>query len=197
MSYEPDSPSGVKKHFPGEEVWVIDPGHSTLQFEVRHLMISKVRGWFRDFSGEIRFGKAPDECSVELVAKSASIDSRLEKRDAHLRAEGFLYVERYPTLSFRSKSFEVEPNGAIDRCRLVGQLEIRGVTREVAFDVSYLGLIEDPWGSRRLGFSATTEIDRRDFGVNWNDRIPAGGVVVGNRVRIEVEIEAASPGASL
>jgi polyisoprenoid-binding protein YceI len=185
---------GVKSEFPASATWAIDPGHSIVQFEATHLMVSNVRGRFRAIGGAIRFGERPEDSSVELVVEAASLDTCESRRDAHLQSADFLDVQNHPTLSFRSSSFDP---GDGRHCRLSGELTIRGITRPVGFDVTYQGLVDDPWGSQRLGFSARTEIDRRDFAVSWNERMPGGGLIVGDTVRIEIEIEAASPGAQL
>jgi polyisoprenoid-binding protein YceI len=193
-SRKPRPEPGVRFQFPASAEWTIDPGHSTVQFEATHLMVSNIRGLFRKFAGSIRFGARPEDSLVELIVQAASLDSCDHRRDEHLRSADFLDVEHHPTLSFRSTSFDP---GDGERGRLSGELTIRGISRPLTFDMTYHGLVDDPWDSQRLGFSARGQIDRRDFAVSWNDDIPGGGIVVGNTVRIEIEIEAASPGAEL
>jgi polyisoprenoid-binding protein YceI len=168
-------------------VWDIDPSHSNVEFVSRHLF-SRVRGRFTEFSGVITVGAEPGESSVEVTVQAASIDTGHHERDAHLRGPEFLDTERFPTLRFRSTSVgEPEPGGHV---RLEGDLTIRGMTRSVVLAVDYLGSSEDPWGGRRAGFSARTEIDRDDFGATWNVVLETGGLLVAKTVAIELEIEA-------
>jgi polyisoprenoid-binding protein YceI len=167
--------------------WEIDPSHSTLGFSVRHLMVSKVRGRFASFSGRIDIGEDPAATAVEVRIDAASIDTRAEDRDNHLRSPDFFDVERFPTLSFRSTGVE-HVDGS--RWKLHGDLTIRDVTRPVTLDVEYAGLEHSPWGQDRIGFEASTEIARDDFGLTWNQALESGGVVVGKRVRLEFDVEA-------
>jgi len=168
--------------------WTIDPSHSLVEFSVRHMMVATVKGRFRSFRGTIRLDEAnPENSSVEAVIDAASIDTNDEQRDAHLRSDDFLNVEKFPHITFRSKRVEMLGQ---DRARVIGDLTIRDVTREVALEVEYLGRTRDPWGKERIGFSAHTTINRHDFGVRWNAVLEAGGVVVADTVRINLEIEA-------
>jgi polyisoprenoid-binding protein YceI len=167
-------------------VWEIDPSHSNVEFVARHL-VSKVRGRFTGFEGEITIADDPSQSSVEATIDAASVDTGNPDRDAHLRNPDFLDVERYPTLSFRSTSVAEDGAGSY---RADGHLTIRGVTRPVTLELEYLGWSDDPLGGKRAGFSASTEIDRHDFGATWNLAVETGGVVVGRKVRIELEIEA-------
>lgn len=176
---------GVEIPAPG--TWEIDPAHTLVGFTVRHLMVAKVKGRFGAFAGTIRVGDEPDGSTVEVTIDAASIDTREEKRDAHLRSPDFLDVERHPTLRFVGT--ELERTGE-RTFRLPGELTIRGVTRPVVLDVEYQGLTADPWGNTRAVFSATTEIDREGFGLTWNQALETGGVLVGKQVKIELEIEA-------
>ena len=171
---------------PAAGSWQIDPSHSTVDFVVRHLMVSKVRGRFGTFSGVINVDGDPDLSSVAVEIEAASIDTGDEQRDAHLRSGDFLDVETYPTLAFRSTSV----HGHDADWKVSGELTVHGVTLPVVLDVEYLGTTKDPWGGDRAGFSATTEIDREDFGMTWNQALEAGGVLVGKKVRIEIEVEA-------
>jgi len=171
---------------PAAGTWAIDTSHSTVEFVVRHMMVSKVRGRFADFGGAIQITDDPALSSVEVTMQAASIDSHDRARDDHLRSPDFLAVDEYPELTFRST--KVEGGGA--EWRVTGDLTIKGVTRPVVLDVEYNGVSKDPWGGERAGFSATTEIDREEFGLTWNVAIETGGVVVGKKVKIELEIEA-------
>jgi polyisoprenoid-binding protein YceI len=168
-------------------VWEIDPAHSNVEFVARHLL-SKVRGRFTEFEGSITIDADPSRSSVEAQIQAASIDTHNPDRDAHLRNPDFLDVERFPTLSFRSTA--VRPGEEPGRYVVEGDVTIRDVTRPVTLDVEYLGWSDDPWGGKRAGFSASTEIDRDDFGANWNVVLETGGVLLGKTVRIELEIEA-------
>ncbi|HUF85334.1 MAG TPA: YceI family protein [Acidimicrobiia bacterium] len=167
-------------------VWEIDASHSNVEFVARHLL-SKVRGRFAGFEGAITIGDDPSGSSVEATIDAASVDTGNPDRDAHLRSPDFLDVEQFPQLSFRSTA--VTEDGE-DRYRVDGDLTVRGVTRPVTLELEYLGWSDDPWGGKRAGFSAITEIDRHDFGATWNLAVETGGVVVGRKVRIELEIEA-------
>jgi len=168
--------------------WDIDTVHSNVDFTVRHLVISKVRGRFTRWSGSLTLDDAnPANSHVEVQIEAASIDTHEPQRDAHLRSADFFETEKHPQLLFRST--RVEPAGAA-RYRVTGDLTIRGVTRPVVLDVEAMGRAKDPWGGERAGFSATTAIDRREFGLTWNQALEAGGVVVGEKVEIGMEIEA-------
>jgi polyisoprenoid-binding protein YceI len=166
--------------------WTIDPSHSDVSFSVRHLMVSKVRGSFRRFSGELRIEKDLEASSVAATIDMASIDTRDPDRDAHLRSVEFFDVERYPMMTFRSTG--IRRDG--DRFVLAGDLEIHGITRPVDLTVEFNGVTVDPLGGRRAGFSATTEINRRDFGIDFHMPLDGGGAVVGDKVNVQLEIEA-------
>lgn len=167
--------------------WEIDPSHSGIHFSVRHLVIAKVRGQFTRWSGAL---EVPDgdfaQASVRVVIDASSIDTGVADRDAHLRSADFFDVERYPEVTFTATGFQ----GRGDRGTVTGQLTIKGITRDVVLDVERLGEATDPWGNRRAAFAAKTAIDRKDFGLAWNQVLETGGVMVGERVDIEVEIEA-------
>lgn len=169
-------------------IWQIDPAHTDVGFAVKHLMISTVRGRFAGVKGTIVLDEAnPANSSVEAEIDVATIDTRQEQRDAHLRSADFFEVEKYPTMTFRSRRVERLGN---DRYRIVGDLTIRDVTREVVLDATDEGRGRDPWGGDRLAFSATTTIDRRDFGLTWNQALETGGVLVGNEIRISIDVQA-------
>jgi polyisoprenoid-binding protein YceI len=168
-------------------VWDIDPSHSNVEFVARHLF-SRVRGRFGRFSGVINVADSPADCSVVVTIDAASIDTSHADRDEHLRGADFLDVDEFPTLTFTSTSVSaIAGNG---RGQIEGLLSIRGITRPVLLDVEYLGGGGDPWGGVRAGFSARTEIDRDDFGANGNVVLETGGLLIGKKVQIELEIEA-------
>ncbi len=169
--------------------WTIDPAHSHVQFAVRHLVVSTVKGRFGHLSGTITLDEQHFAgSSVEVEIDAATIDTREEQRDAHLRSADFLDVERFPTITFRST--RVEP-GRGDAFRIVGDLTIRGVTRQVVLEAEQIGRGTSPWGAEVIGFEATTKINRKDFGLTWNVALETGGVVVGDEIKIELQIEAA------
>jgi polyisoprenoid-binding protein YceI len=178
-----------------ESIWEIDPAHSTVEFAVKHMMFTTVRGRFKDFKGTVRADEAnPDRSSVEVEINAASIDSGSPDRDGHLRSADFLNVEQHPTITFRSKRIEGAMAKDGDAFRLVGDLSIRGTSLEVTLDCVYEGQGTDPWCGRRAGARATGEIDRRQWGLEWNQALEAGGVLVANKVKIEVEVQAVKKG---
>lgn len=166
--------------------YVLDPTHTRADFEARHLMVTKVRGGFESLSGGFEVGEEPEASSVEVVIDAASISTRTGDRDAHLRSPEFLDVERYPSITFRSKS--VEPTS--DGWRLAGELTIRERTNPVVLDMVFDGEAVDPWGNTRLLFTASTEIDREDWGLTWNVALEGGGVLVSKRIKIDIEAQA-------
>ncbi|HEY8477155.1 MAG TPA: YceI family protein [Chloroflexota bacterium] len=173
-------------------LWQLDPAHTLVEFSARHLMVSTVKGRFRTVSGTIRAdGDDPTRVEVSVTIDATSIDTGVPDRDTHLRSPDFLDVERFPTITFRSK--RVEALGG-DRYRVVGDLTIRDVTREVALDATLLGRAMGLAGKEVVGFTASTTIDRRDFGATWNVPLEAGGILVGNEVRIAIEAEAIREG---
>jgi polyisoprenoid-binding protein YceI len=166
--------------------WQLDPSHTTVEFVGRHLMVSKVRGRFPEVEGVIHVADDPADSSVEVTIQTASVDSRDANRDAHLRSEDLFHVEQYPTITFRSTKVEGEGS----EWKVTGDLTIKDVTRPVVLDVELTGVVSDPWGGRRAGFSAHTDVNREDWGITWNLALEAGGVVVSKKIRIELEIEA-------
>ncbi len=166
--------------------WSVDAAHSRVGFVVRHLMVAKVRGHFSDFAAEISINEDKLLSSVSATVKADSITTSDESRDAHLRSADFFEVDKYPTLSFQST--KVEENGS--DYTLYGDLTIHGVTKPVAFDLEFDGVAVDPWGNTKAGFTAETEISRKEFGLEWNAALETGGVVVGDKVKIQLEIEA-------
>jgi polyisoprenoid-binding protein YceI len=167
--------------------WSFDNSHSSIGFSVRHLMISKVRGHFNQWGGTFDYDEAdPTRAKLSVRIDAASIDTRDEKRDAHLRSPDFFDVEKFPALTFESA--KVERDG--DDFVVTGHLSIHGVTRAVQLKVESLGQTKDPWGGQRAGFSASTSISRKDFGMSFNMALETGGVLVGDKVDIGIEIEA-------
>ncbi|HSZ19302.1 MAG TPA: YceI family protein [Candidatus Acidoferrum sp.] len=168
--------------------WQIDPAHSAAHFSVRHLMISNVRGEFTKLTGSAQINPADlAKSTVEVTIEAGSLNTREAQRDEHLRSPDFFDVANYPTLTFRSK--RVEPLGA-EAFKLTGDLTIRGVTKQVTFDVDGpTPSVKDPWGNTRAGVTASAKINRKDFGLVWNALTEAGGVVVGDEVKITIDAE--------
>lgn len=171
-----------------QTTWQIDPAHTDVSFSVKHLMISTVRGRFAGVKGAIVLDEAdPTKSSVEVEIDTATIDTRVAQRDAHLRSADFFETDTHPTMTFRSR--RVERVGG-NRYRIVGDLTIRATTRDVVLDATDEGRGRDPWGGDRLAFSATTTIDRSDFGLTWNQALETGGVLVGNTIKISIDVQA-------
>lgn len=171
----------------GRSTWHLDPAHLEFGFAVRHLMISTVRGRFAGVTGVVSVDRDDfATASVDVTIDAATVDTREPKRDAHLRSADFFDVGRFPTLTFRSRRVGVVTPG---RYTLAGDLTIHGVTREVALDVTAEGLGRDPWGNDRAGFSARGVIKRSDFGLTWNQVLEAGGIAVGDEVKLAIDAE--------
>ena len=171
----------------GKTTWKLDPSHTLVEFSAKHLMITTVKGRFTDVEGFIHADdKNIKDSSVEATLKAATIDTRTEQRDNHLRSADFLEVEKYPEINFRSTRIE----GSKQEFKLTGDLTIRGVTRPITLDVTFEGQTKDPWGGERIGFSASGKIDRRDFGLTWNVMLEAGGMTVSNDIKNNIEVEA-------
>lgn len=167
--------------------WQIDTAHSEILFSARHMMISKVRGRFNEFGGTINFDENnPTASTVDVTIQADSINTRNGDRDGHLKSADFLNAEEYPTITFVSTNVEQTSD---DEGKLTGNLTIAGVTKEVTLNVEYAGQAQSPWGSTSAGFSGSTKIDRRDFGLTWNAALETGGVLVGNDIKIEIELE--------
>ena len=166
--------------------WTIDPSHSTAEFSVRHMMITNVKGRFGKLEGTVEYDPArPELTTFEATLDAASIDTRDEKRDAHLRSADFFDVENHPKVTFKSK--EVRKTG--DGFTATGDLTMRGVTRTITLEIE--GPTEpnkDPWGNNRIGASAHAKINRKEWGLNWNAALEAGGVLVGETVKISLEV---------
>ncbi|MBV9774719.1 MAG: YceI family protein [Gemmatimonadetes bacterium] len=171
--------------------WNIDPAHTNVEFSAKHMMITSVKGRFGTVSGTIVIDEAnPERSSATAEIDVASIDTRVEQRDAHLRSADFLDVENHPNITFRSTRVEGAAASPGDTFRVVGELTIRGTTREVVLDATYEGRGKDPWGGERVSFSATTKIDRRDFGLTYNQVLETGGFLVSNDLRLSLEVQA-------
>lgn len=167
--------------------WKIDPSHTRIGFSVKHMMIAKVRGRFDTFDGTVHLDtENPSDSWVEGTIDVASISTRDEQRDAHLRSADFFDVENYPKMRFRST--RIKPVGA-GQYKVYGELTIKDVTKEVVFDVADEGQAQDPWGNTRWGLSASTKINRKDFGLAWNVALETGGWLVGEEVTISAEVE--------
>ena len=174
--------------------WQIDPNHSAAQFAVRHLGLSTVRGAFTKVSGTVQLDdKDIAKSSVDVSIDAASVDTRVEGRDKDLRSDHFFEVEKYPTLTFKSTKVEQIQVGKL---KVTGDLTIHGVTKQVVLDVEGpTAAVKDPWGNQRAGVSATTKINRQDFGVKWNAKMDNGGWVVGDDVAITIDVEMVQKGA--
>ena len=167
--------------------WAIDAAHSHVEFAVKHLMISTVRGRFGDVQGTVTADDTTfRDAVVDIRIGVASIDTRQADRDTHLRSADFFETDKFPTMTFQSTRVEPQKD---DTLRVVGRLTIRGVSKEVALTVTPEGLGRDPWGGERAGFSATAKINRRDFGLTWNQALEAGGFVVGDEIKIAIDVE--------
>lgn len=169
------------------QTWQLDAAHTNVEFAVKHLMIATVKGRFGDVAGTLTTN-ADDEKEFSLEAEIAteSIDTRQGQRDAHLRSADFFDAERFPRMRFVGNRIE---GNVADEFKVYGDLTIRDVTREIVLDVTNEGSVRDPWGNSKIGFSAKTRIDRKDFGLTWNQALEAGGLMVGDEVRISVDAE--------
>lgn len=168
-------------------VYALDPAHTTVEFVVRHLMITKVRGRFTAFDGQIEVPSGSDlPASITATIDASSIDTREEQRDAHLRSADFFDVAIFPHITFESTAIR----GTADDFEIEGKLTIHGITRDVTLSGSFEGRVTDPWGGLRVGYAAHGTVNRKDFGLAWNAALETGGVVVGDEVRIELNVEA-------
>jgi polyisoprenoid-binding protein YceI len=166
--------------------WTLDPAHSTVEFSAKHMMFTTVKGRFTDVEGSVIVdGDSPVTAVVDVTMKAASIDTRTEQRDQHLRSADFLDVETHTTITFKSTKVE----GTKEHFKLTGDLTIRGVTRPITLDATYEGAGKDPWGGERIGFSADAKLDRREFGLIWNQALETGGILVSNDIKIHVDAQ--------
>lgn len=161
--------------------WSVDASHSELGFVARHLMVTKVRGQFREFEGSVQVGDDLTKSQVTAVAQLASVDTGSTDRDTHLRGADFFDVENNPTMTFTSTE--------VTEDSLKGDLTIKGVTRPVTFDLEFGGLATDPWGNQKAGFEATTEINRKDWGLEWNVALEGGGMLVSEKIKLNLDIQ--------
>lgn len=167
--------------------WQLDKAHSSINFSVRHMMISTVRGRFEEFDGTFDLNEAdPTQSKIEVVIQAASINTKEAQRDGHLRSADFFDVEKYPTITFKSKRIEKVDS---EHARLIGNLTIKDVTKEVALNVEYAGQGKSPWGTIVAGFTAQTKINRKDWGLAWNVALETGGVLVSDEISINIELE--------
>jgi len=175
--------------FPGIALannYTIDKGHTTIGFAVRHMVVSNVRGQFNDFEGSFVFNpKDIDLTTASVKISAASIDTNEAKRDEHLRSPDFLNIQKYPDITFELKSFMKHGDAVMAK----GDITIRGVTKTIDLKGEFLGAVKDPWGNERVGFSATGEIDRREFGLTWNKVLESGGLVVDNKIKLHIDVE--------
>ena len=169
-----------------QTVWKIDPSHSVIEFAVKHMMFATVKGRFARFEGEIVTGEDPTEGAVNIVIDADSIDTRDEKRDEHLRSNDFFGAGEHPRLVFKSSRVEHIPGPTF---RVYGDLTMKGVTRPVVLDATFNGSGVNPWGQTVAAYSATTEIDREDWGMNFNAALETGGVLVGTKVKVSLDLE--------
>jgi polyisoprenoid-binding protein YceI len=174
----------------GTQTWRLDPAHSSVEFSVKHMMMTTVRGRFKAVQATLRGDRDhPEVAGVEATIDAASIDTGVSDRDAHLRGSDFFDAERFPHITFRSTRVENPPKQEGDRFRVVGELVIRDTRMDVVLDCEYHGRGTDPWGKTRAGFDFRTEIDRREWGLKWNQALETGGVLVANKVRMEGEVQ--------
>ena len=171
----------------GTTTWTVDPAHSNVEFAVKHLMIATVKGRFGDVKGTVTYNEAdPAKSRVEIEVGIHSIDTRAEQRDAHLRSPDFFDAEKFPTMRFISKRIEGDITSDF---KLVGDLTIRDVTREITLDAEFHGRGKDPWGGERMGFEARGKLNRKEYGLNWNQVLESGGWLVGDDIKLAIEVE--------
>ena len=180
------APAAIASQAANKSAWKIDTTHTHAEFAVRHLMISTVKGRFADVQGVVHIDESDfTKSDVQVTIGVASIDTREPQRDAHLRSADFFDVDNFPQVTFRSTRID----GKGDAFKIVGDLSIRGTTREVVLDVSTEGRAKDPWGGERAGFTAATRIKRTDYGLLWNQLLESGGLLVGEDVKISIDVE--------
>jgi polyisoprenoid-binding protein YceI len=173
--------------FPAAGQWDLDPAHTSVEFQVKHLMVAKVRGRFAGARGVLVIAEDPVESTAEITIAASTIDTGVDDRDAHLKSPDFLEVDKFPEITFRSTGLEHAGGGD---WTLHGELTIHGVTRPVTLATEYNGVTGDPWGGTRVAFSAETRIDREEWGLTWNQALEAGGWLVGKDIKITLEVEA-------
>ena len=167
--------------------WQIDASHSNINFTARHMMISKVRGQFENFDGTINFDPdQPENTTVDISIDVSTLSTNDEQRDNHLKSPDFFDASKYPGMTFKSKKVEQLDE---DSGKLYGDLTIRGKTQPVVLEVEYAGLAKSPWGTTSAGFSASTTVNRKDWGLNWNQALETGGFLVGDKIKIDIDLE--------
>lgn len=167
--------------------WTIDQSHTAIEFTVKHMMLSKVRGHFEKFTGEVALNKEePEKTTVDVRIDTSSVNTREPKRDAHLRSADFFNSEVFPEMIFKSKRVEQIDNL---HAKMIGDLTIRDITREVVMNVEYTGEMKSPWGSVSVGFVGATKISRKEWNLTWNQMLESGGVLVGDEIEITIELE--------
>jgi polyisoprenoid-binding protein YceI len=177
----------------GVRTWQLDGAHTVVEFSVKHMMITTVRGRFRDIEGELEFGEgagSPGGFRAEARIAAASVDTGVAARDEHLRSGDFFDAEAHPHLVFRSQRVEGTPRRPGDRFKVIGELTIRDVTKELVLDATFEGTGRDPYGQDKIGFTADAVIDRREYGLNWNQALEAGGLLVSNEIKVRLEVQA-------
>lgn len=184
MSQSTVTPSALEKLTPG--TWTIDASHSSVSFVARHLVVSKVRGRFDVFAGAITIAEDRLQSKVDATIEVGSVNTSDESRDGHLKSPDFFDAEQFPTITFATTSVRTDGSDYV----LVGDLTIKGVTRPVELELEFNGVEGDPWGGTRAGFSAETEINRKDWGLEWNVLLETGGALVGEKIKIQLDIEA-------
>lgn len=177
------SPSGTPAIPAG--TWTVDPTHTRIGFVARHMMVTKVRGAFHEFTADVEIGEDPLASRVEAEVQMASIDTGSADRDGHLRTNDFFDVEQHPTMRLVSTGFDAAGGHYV----MHADLTIKGVTRPVDFELEFDGVGQDPWGNTRAGFTATTTVNRKDWGIEWNAPLETGGVLVGDKVQIEIDAQ--------
>ena len=163
--------------------WAVDASHTEVGFVARHLMVSKVRGYFKDVEGTVEVAEDITQSRVDVTAQIASVETCSADRDAHLKSEDFFDAEKFPTMRFVSTSF--------DGSTLTGDLTIKDVTKSVEFDVDFGGVGQDPWGNTKAGFEATATVNRKDWGLTWNAAVEGGGVLVSDKIQITIDVQLA------
>lgn len=165
--------------------WTVDPSHTRLGFVARHMMVTKVRGVFTDYTADVEIGENLLDSSVSVVVQMDSIDTGNNDRDGHLRTNDFFDIARYPTMRLQSTGFAADG----DSYTMTADLTIKGVTKSVVFDLDFEGIGADPWGGTRAGFTAEATVNRKDWGIEWNAPLETGGVLVGDKVKIELDVQ--------
>lgn len=175
----------------GPTTWQLDPAHSSVEFSVKHMMMTTVRGRFKNIRATLRGDRDhPEDAGLDVSIDASSIDTGVADRDAHLRGPDFFNAADYPEISFRGERIEGEPPKAEgDRFRVVGELVMHDSKMDVVLDCEYQGRGTDPWGKTRAGFTFRTELDRRDWGLKWNQALETGGVLVANKVKVEGDVQ--------